>query len=84
MDITIGGDTAHGAHPDAANASSNPETGAQAFLARYPTAKIVVVVDTHCLDSNGAFVYTGDSPDTYLACVLPTVSIRFASTAFPV
>lgn len=43
------------------------------FLGRHPTAKIVLIVDTHCLD-NGAFVYEGHSPETYKGCRLEEVS----------
>ena len=51
----------------------NAAESALAFLRKYGLAKIVVVVDTHCLE-NGAFVYTGNSPSTYLACPLEVVS----------
>jgi len=47
---------------------------AEELLERYPTAKIVVVIDTHCLD-NGYFVYTGNSPETYKACSLKEAGI---------
>jgi len=39
------------------------------FLAYYPTAKIIIVLETHCL-KNGRFVWTGESPDSYQACSL--------------
>jgi hypothetical protein len=39
------------------------------FLTHYPTAKIVIVVETHCLE-NGRFVWTGESPSSYEACSL--------------
>lgn len=44
------------------------------FLKKYTTAKIVVVIDTHCLD-NGQFVWTGNSPKEYEACPLSEESI---------
>ena len=47
---------------------------AEEFLKAHRTAKIVVVIDTHCLD-NRYFVYTGDSADEYKACSLKEVSI---------
>jgi hypothetical protein len=47
--------------------------GVANFLTKYPSARIIVVIDTHCLD-NGYFVYTGTSPATYLACSLQEVS----------
>lgn len=52
---------------------SDPIATAKEFLMVHKLAKIVVVIDTHCLD-NGAFVYTGDSPSTYQACSLDEVS----------
>lgn len=39
------------------------------FLTHYPTAKIIIVVETHCLE-NGRFVWTGEFPTTYEACSL--------------
>lgn len=47
------------------------------FFKRHPTAKIVIIVDTHCLD-NGAFVYEGHSPETFKACGLDEVSKRIS------
>ena len=42
------------------------------FLTHYPTTKIVVVIETHCL-KNGCFVWTGKSPSSYEACSLKEV-----------
>jgi len=53
---------------------ANPTHEAKAFLKSHPMAKIVVVIDTHCLE-NGAFVYKGDSPVTYEACSLLEVGV---------
>src|ERR1700753_3911595 len=39
------------------------------FLKTYSTAKIVVVIETHCIE-NGRFVWRGHSPTTYEACSL--------------
>lgn len=39
------------------------------FMTHYPTAKIVIVIETHCLE-NGCFVWKGESPTTYEACSL--------------
>jgi hypothetical protein len=39
------------------------------FMKDYVTAKIIVIVQTHCLES-GAFVRKGDSPATYQGCSL--------------
>jgi len=49
---------------------------AEAFLEKHSTAKIVFIVDTHCLD-NGYFVYKGASPKTYEACSLLEVSMLY-------
>lgn len=42
---------------------------AEEFLKKRKTAKILFIVDTHCLE-NGCFVYEGDSPTEYRACTL--------------
>ena len=42
---------------------------AERFLEAHPMAKIVVVVDTHCLD-NGTFVWKGATPSEYTSCTL--------------
>lgn len=44
------------------------------FLDRHSTAKIVVAIDTHCLEENGYFIYKGKNPQTYVACQLLEVS----------
>jgi len=49
----------------------------EAFLVKHSTAKIVFIVDTHCLE-NGYFVYKGASPKTYEACSLLEVSMLYA------
>ena len=48
--------------------------GTEKFLREFPAAKIVVIIDTHCLD-NGSFAYKGDSPGTYQGCGLLEVSL---------
>jgi hypothetical protein len=43
------------------------------FLAKYETAKIVVIIDTHC-ENNGRFIYgTSGGPTDYQACSLEEV-----------
>ena len=49
---------------------------AERFLKTHGTAKIIFIVDTHCLD-NGYFVYTGANPETYKACSLIEVSVLY-------
>lgn len=50
----------------------DPVVQAKKFLKKYELAKIVVVIDTHCLD-NGCFVYGGDTSEDYMACSLEQV-----------
>lgn len=46
---------------------------AEEFLKRHITAKIVVVINTHCMDS-GDFVWAGHDAMTYRVCTLLDVS----------
>lgn len=48
---------------------SHDTSFAEGFLKAHPMAKIVVVVDTHCLD-NGSFVWKGATPTEYSSCTL--------------
>jgi hypothetical protein len=73
MNIALGGENTEGVSPGDEEVES-PHEEAKDFLRRHPTAKIVVAIDTHCLE-NGAFVYTGNSPPTYEACFLPEVRL---------
>jgi hypothetical protein len=73
MNIALGGDLDQGQRDCELKEVPDAAGNAKRFLQDHPTAKIVVIVDTHCLD-NGAFVYAGDSPDSYLGCMLPEVS----------
>lgn len=59
---------------------------AEKFLRTHKTAKIITVINTHCLD-NGYFVWTGNSSDDYCACSLLEVrhhTIHFNSCTHPV
>ena len=47
---------------------------AGAFLDAHPLAKIIVVIDTHCLEENGLLVYSDDSEGGIDTCTLETVS----------
>jgi hypothetical protein len=43
------------------------------FLKWHPTAKIIVVVDTHCLDETGFFIWGGTDAASYKASCLEDV-----------
>jgi len=47
----------------------NDSGAALRFLEARPTAKILIIIDTHCLE-NGLFTYIGDSPVAYETCSL--------------
>lgn len=51
-----------------------PNPDVTEFLEQYPTAKIIVVVDTHCLQETGGLLWYGNNTDTYQACTLYGVS----------
>lgn len=44
------------------------------FLEMHPLARIIVVVDTHCFQESGGFIWMGHDTDTYLGCTLWEVS----------
>jgi hypothetical protein len=44
------------------------------FMKQWVTAKIIVIIQTHCLEG-GAFVWRGDSPATYEGCSLLEVEL---------
>lgn len=52
--------------------TDTPET-AGTFLMDHPTAKIIVVIDTHCID-NGFLLWRGTTAENLLACSLSEVS----------
>jgi len=66
MDILLGPDDSIKAHRRFREVAE--------FFRQHETARIIVVIDTHCLE-NGVLVYEGSSPETYKACLLPEVSI---------
>ena len=45
------------------------------FLDTHPTAKIIIIIDAHCLE-NGAFVWTGNDPVSFQGCYMPEVSTK--------
>lgn|ERR1700679_431320 len=59
---------------------TNDTSHAERFLKAYPMAKIVVVIDTHCLD-NGTFVWKGATPVEYDSCTL--LDVRVGITHHP-
>jgi len=58
-----------------------PEDMAARFLELHPTAKIVFIIDTHCLDETGSFIFIGNSPESYRACTMAEVSTTCVWTA---
>lgn len=78
LDITLGGEGDAASEEDGeggdSKSSVNDEARAARFLTSHRSAKILVVVDTHCLDI-GAFVYEGHSATTYEGCSLPEVGV---------
>jgi hypothetical protein len=50
----------------------NPEV--TSFLKKHPTAKIIVIVDTHCLQESGEFIWSGGGQTDYGLCTLLSVS----------
>jgi len=48
---------------------------AGAFLTEHETAKIIVTIDTHCLEENGLLVYSDADVTNLEACSLETVGI---------
>ena len=60
--------------PHGAEGQDHPYEAAGTFLKDHPTAKIIVIIDTHCLEESGAFIWTGDSPETYRGSSLRRVS----------
>ena len=55
---------------------NNPVVEALNFLSRFPTAKIIIVVDTHSVE-NGAFAWTSDpdNPKAFKTCYLYEASV---------
>lgn len=45
------------------------------FLRDWDTAKIVFVLETHCIES-GKFIWTGDGPASYESCWLKEVRVH--------
>jgi len=49
--------------------------GAAKFLAKHVTAKIIVVIDMHCMQESGLFIWSGDKPETFQSCTLGMVCV---------
>lgn len=75
MDIAV---TVGGLQPEdrvqAMGEGDDPFPELSAFLKRHPTAKIVLIIDTHCLRETGLFVWGGHDAASYQACSLLSVS----------
>jgi len=55
--------------------SVDPDAGdAKRFMVRHPSAKVVFIVNTHCLPS-GFFIWKGDGPESYEGCSLLEVGL---------
>ena len=46
------------------------------FLGQHPTAKIVFIVDTHCLEETGLFLWAGQDATNYQTSTLLDVSLH--------
>ena len=53
----------------------DPVVEARDFLVKHPLAKILIVIDMHCLE-NGAFVWKDNTPMSYQGCLLLEVSLH--------
>jgi phosphoribosylpyrophosphate synthetase len=73
--LDIGGParTEYNDNDDDNTATTTTSEAAESFLKEHPAAKIVIVIDTHCI-TTGSFVWRGDSPETYEVCTLFEVS----------
>lgn len=49
---------------------------AAAFLEQHATAKIVVVLDTHCIEDDGRFIWGGDKAN-YQTCRMEEVCLTW-------
>ena len=56
---------------EAADEVSNQEM--YRFLNKHRTAKIIIIIDTHCLKETEGLIYTGTDPESYRACSLKEV-----------
>lgn len=55
--------------------SKLPHPEVSAFLTGHPTAKIIVIVDTHSIQETGTFLWNGTRAEDYESCSLFAVSI---------
>ena len=77
LDITLGGDAGGSVSYEGGDSMEevpDPAKCARTFLAEHRSAKILVVVDAHCIE-NGFFVYAGNHPTLYEACSPGEVSM---------
>jgi hypothetical protein len=74
LDVPLGGSMAEmQSHATGRSKAGRALAAAVDLLNKYPTAKIVVIVDTHSLEESGFFIYTGSTPGEYKACCLNEV-----------
>ena len=50
---------------------------AGAFLKKHETAKIIVSIDTHCIEENGLLVWSDDNPDKLGVCSMKAVGVIY-------
>ena len=74
LDISLDGSDTGKVRQQGLPGAVNAEVAAR-FLVDHPTAKIVVVVDTHCVE-NGSFVWKG-AKSGFEACGMDEVSVIF-------
>jgi hypothetical protein len=68
----------YGDNDDEDIVTTTSSDAAESFLKEHPAAKIVIVIDTHCL-TTGSFVWKGNRPENYEACSLFEVSATLRS-----
>ena len=56
-------------------AGDDPVVRACRFLKKFTSPKMVVIIDTHCLE-NGYFVWSGDSSENYQTCSMKEVCVK--------
>ena len=61
-------------HEPGTTAGPLPNPEVSNFLDQHPTAKIIVIIDTHCIQETGGFLWRGTDSESYQSCSLYDVS----------